>query len=377
MKQTIFTIAGGLGCLFAGSYLAFAQAPAGQTGPNAQAPANAAAGARQKPPMSFFVTSVGLPGGANMHGLAGADAHCQDLARNATGDRTRVWHAYLSTQERLGQPAVNARDRIGKGPWYNAAGVMIAKNIDDLQAPKATSISRPALTSSARKPRAKRHPGIHATSPGPLCKRTRTRSGTKFSQDHRRIAAPSLLIATTPATAGRATVKEIRPTARGSTPAPAPKSGNPTGSVPGILSGSVAAARMKRSHAAMAPGCSTASRSTDLPASAGRVEERRGGLSRMATLRFLSPLIKPDVPISGIRWYRRPACRRSRNDRSIRRTRTALDLLNVYPQSKLGASQSDLAPARRSGIGTGCGTGGALLRISLRVRGGTCCANAN
>jgi hypothetical protein len=82
--------------------------------------------------MTFFVTSVGLPGGANLHGLAGADAHCTDLARNATGERTLTWRAYLSTQERPGQPAVNARDRIGKGPWYNAEGVMIAKSIEDL-----------------------------------------------------------------------------------------------------------------------------------------------------------------------------------------------------------------------------------------------------
>jgi hypothetical protein len=133
MKDTAFAIAGALVCVIAGSCFALAQAPAGQAGANA--PANG--GARQRPQMSFFVTSVGLPGGANMHGLAGADAHCQDLARNATGDRTRVWRAYLSTQERPGEPAVNARDRIGKGPWYNAAGVMIAKNIDDLHSPRS------------------------------------------------------------------------------------------------------------------------------------------------------------------------------------------------------------------------------------------------
>src|SRR5207253_640513 len=65
--------------------------------------------------------------------LAGADAHCTDLARNATGDKTTyTWHAYLSAQERPGQPAINARDRIGKGPWYNAAGLMIAKDVEDL-----------------------------------------------------------------------------------------------------------------------------------------------------------------------------------------------------------------------------------------------------
>jgi hypothetical protein len=78
--------------------------------------------------MSFFVTSAGSGDGANLGGLAGADAHCQALAEAAgAGDRT--WAAYLSTQ---GPNAVNARDRIGSGPWYNAKGVMIAANVDDL-----------------------------------------------------------------------------------------------------------------------------------------------------------------------------------------------------------------------------------------------------
>jgi hypothetical protein len=134
MKKTASALAGAIIFVSLGSWFALAQAPGAAPGA-ANLPANG--GGRQKPPMTFFVTSVGLPGGANMHGLAGADAHCQDLARNATGDRTRVWHAYLSTQERPGQPAVNARDRIGKGPWYNAAGVMVAKDVDDLHSPHA------------------------------------------------------------------------------------------------------------------------------------------------------------------------------------------------------------------------------------------------
>lgn len=75
--------------------------------------------------MGFFVTSAGSGDGANLGGLAGADAHCQILAEAAgAGDRT--WLAYLSTQ---GADAVNARDRIGTGPWYNADGVMIAENV--------------------------------------------------------------------------------------------------------------------------------------------------------------------------------------------------------------------------------------------------------
>jgi hypothetical protein len=68
--------------------------------------------------MTFFVTSVGISKGGNLGGLAGADAHCQALA-TAVGAGGHTWHAYLSTQGRPGQPAVNARDRIGKGPWFN------------------------------------------------------------------------------------------------------------------------------------------------------------------------------------------------------------------------------------------------------------------
>jgi hypothetical protein len=75
-------------------------------------------------PMSFFVTSVGKGDGANYGGLAGADAYCQQLA-TAAGRGGVMWHAYLSTQ---GPGAVNARDRIGNGPWYNARGQVIAMN---------------------------------------------------------------------------------------------------------------------------------------------------------------------------------------------------------------------------------------------------------
>ena len=82
------------------------------------------------PPMSFFV-GVGKGDGANLGGLAGADQQCQTLAA-AAGAGNRTWHAYLSTQAAAGQPAVNARDRIGTGPWYNAKGVRIAQNLADL-----------------------------------------------------------------------------------------------------------------------------------------------------------------------------------------------------------------------------------------------------
>jgi hypothetical protein len=82
----------------------------------------------QQANMSFFVTSVGLGKGADLGGLAGADKHCQQLAQ-AAGAGGKSWHAYLSTQ---GAGAVNARDRIGKGPWTNAKGVVIAKSVDEL-----------------------------------------------------------------------------------------------------------------------------------------------------------------------------------------------------------------------------------------------------
>jgi hypothetical protein len=78
-------------------------------------------------PMTFFVTSVGLGNGANLGGLAGADAHCQKLA-SAVGAGNRTWKAYLSTQAADGKPAVNARDRIGNGPWHNAKGTLIARD---------------------------------------------------------------------------------------------------------------------------------------------------------------------------------------------------------------------------------------------------------
>jgi hypothetical protein len=82
-------------------------------------------------PMGFFITSAGPGNGANLGGLDGADKHCQTLAA-AAGGGNRTWRAYLSTQPAGGQPGVNARDRIGTGPWYNAKGQLIAANVADL-----------------------------------------------------------------------------------------------------------------------------------------------------------------------------------------------------------------------------------------------------
>ncbi|HBX37169.1 MAG TPA: hypothetical protein DEG76_07760 [Pseudohongiella sp.] len=81
--------------------------------------------------LSFFITSVGSGDGANLGGLEGADAHCAVLAEEA-GVTGKTWRAYLSAQAANGNPAVNARDRIGDGPWYNANGVQVAASVDDL-----------------------------------------------------------------------------------------------------------------------------------------------------------------------------------------------------------------------------------------------------
>jgi hypothetical protein len=85
----------------------------------------------QQGQMTFFVTSAGPGKGADLGGLTGADRICQRLAQ-ASGAGNHTWHAYLSTQAADGQPAVNARDRIGRGPWQNAKGVVIAKDVDEL-----------------------------------------------------------------------------------------------------------------------------------------------------------------------------------------------------------------------------------------------------
>lgn len=85
----------------------------------------------QQSAMTFFVSSTGSGKGADYGGLAGADKHCQALGA-AAGAGHRTWRAYLSQSAAGGQPAVNARDRIGKGPWQNAKGVVVARSVDDL-----------------------------------------------------------------------------------------------------------------------------------------------------------------------------------------------------------------------------------------------------
>ena len=99
----------------------------------------------QQNQMSFFITSAGPGNGANLGGLAGADKHCQTLAA-AAGAGNRTWRAYLSAAAMGGQPAVNARDRIGKGPWMNAKGVVVAKSVADLHSDMNNLTKDTALT---------------------------------------------------------------------------------------------------------------------------------------------------------------------------------------------------------------------------------------
>lgn len=94
---------------------------------------------------SFFVTSVGSGKGADLGGLEGADRHCQSLAE-AAGIRGKMWRAYLSTQAMGGATAVNAKDRIGRGPWQNAKGTVIAKDVADLHGAGNNLNKQTALT---------------------------------------------------------------------------------------------------------------------------------------------------------------------------------------------------------------------------------------
>jgi hypothetical protein len=99
----------------------------------------------QSPATSFFVTSVGIGNGANLGGLAGADNYCQTLAQ-AAGAGAKTWRAYLSTQGADGKPAVNARERIGNGPWQNSKGVVIAKDVAELHSAANNLTKQTALT---------------------------------------------------------------------------------------------------------------------------------------------------------------------------------------------------------------------------------------
>lgn len=105
----------------------------------------AAPAAAQDSDMSFFITSAGPGDGANLGGLAGADRHCQDLAY-AVGFGDLTWRAYLSAISMGGEAAVNARDRIGDGPWHNHDGVLIAESVDQLHSDAANLTKETILT---------------------------------------------------------------------------------------------------------------------------------------------------------------------------------------------------------------------------------------
>jgi hypothetical protein len=105
----------------------------------------ACASATQKNDMSFFVSSTGSGKGADFGGLAGADAHCQKLAESV-GAGHRTWRAYLSATPTATSPAVNARDRIGSGPWQNAKGVVVATSVANLHSDQNNLTKQTALT---------------------------------------------------------------------------------------------------------------------------------------------------------------------------------------------------------------------------------------
>jgi hypothetical protein len=105
----------------------------------------AAAARAEEVDMTFFVTSVGKGKGADLGGLEGADAHCLALAK-AAGSKYAAWRAYLSTTAPGGASGVSARDRVGKGPWKNAKGEVVARSVDDLHSASVNITKQTALT---------------------------------------------------------------------------------------------------------------------------------------------------------------------------------------------------------------------------------------
>jgi Collagenase NC10 and Endostatin len=118
---------------------------------------------------SFFLTSNGPGKGGDLGGIAGADRHCQSLAQ-AAGAGAKTWRAYLSTQAADGQPAVNAKDRIGKGPWQNAKGAVVAKDVADLHSAgnnltKQTALSEKGEVINGRGDTPNRHDVLTGSQP--------------------------------------------------------------------------------------------------------------------------------------------------------------------------------------------------------------------
>ncbi len=122
----------------------------------------------QQGEMTFFVTSAGSGQGADLGGLEGADRHCQELA-DAVGAGSHSWRAYLSTQPAGGAPAINARDRIGQGPWQNVKGVVIARDLDELHGEnhldKASALTEQGLVVNGRGDQPNRHDMLTGSQP--------------------------------------------------------------------------------------------------------------------------------------------------------------------------------------------------------------------
>ena len=127
-----------------------------------------AAAYAQQSALTFFVTSAPIGKGADLGGLDGADKHCQQLAQSA-GAGGKTWHAYLSTQAADGKPAVNARDRVGKGPWQNVKGVVVAKDVDELHGQnnlkKETALSEKGDVINGRGDTPNKHDALTGTMP--------------------------------------------------------------------------------------------------------------------------------------------------------------------------------------------------------------------
>jgi hypothetical protein len=122
----------------------------------------------QSADISFFVTSTPIGNGGNLGGLAGADNQCQTLAQ-AAGAGAKIWRAYLSTMAADSKPAVNARDRIGNGPWKNAKGVVIAKDVAELHGAngltKQTALSEKGEVINGRGDTPNRHDVLTGSQP--------------------------------------------------------------------------------------------------------------------------------------------------------------------------------------------------------------------
>jgi hypothetical protein len=119
---------------------------------------------RVSPEMSFFITSTGRGFGANLGGLAGADAHCLRLA-TAAGVGAKTWRAYLSAPATSRQPAVHARDRIGKGPWVNALGVQVAASVAELHSDDSAIGRDTALSEKGTRIASERHDILTGSNP--------------------------------------------------------------------------------------------------------------------------------------------------------------------------------------------------------------------